>query len=131
MFSAAVHTAEAAAKCPALKVSPNSQNAASAKPALATAATAWQTRSSRRSASIIRACSVPFFFALWQARGADVDPPTFVRPRSYMKPMSEPRRLDRWDLGVCVALAAGYLTLLLSTVHDLGYARDEGFYFQA
>src|SRR6478735_6009359 len=44
---------------------------------------------------------------------------------------SEPRKLDRWDLAVCVVLALAYLSLLLSTVHDLGYARDEGFYFQA
>lgn len=42
-----------------------------------------------------------------------------------------PRELDRWDFAVCAALALAYLTLLLSTVHDLGYARDEGFYFQA
>ena len=45
--------------------------------------------------------------------------------------MTEPRKLDRWDLAVALSLAACYLTLLLSTVHDLGYARDEGFYFQA
>ena len=42
-----------------------------------------------------------------------------------------PRKLDRWDFALCAALALGYLTLLLSTVKDLGYARDEGFYFQA
>jgi 4-amino-4-deoxy-L-arabinose transferase-like glycosyltransferase len=29
------------------------------------------------------------------------------------------------------ALGLGYLGLLLATTHDLGYARDEGFYFQA
>jgi 4-amino-4-deoxy-L-arabinose transferase-like glycosyltransferase len=45
--------------------------------------------------------------------------------------MTEPRKLDRWDWAVCVVLAGAYLTLLLSTVRDLGYARDEGFYFQA
>src|SRR6187549_1507264 len=45
--------------------------------------------------------------------------------------MTEPRKLDRWDLTVCLLLAGCYLALLLSTVHDLGYARDEGFYFQA
>jgi len=45
--------------------------------------------------------------------------------------MIEARKLDRWDAAVCVLLSALYLTLLLSTVHDLGYARDEGFYFQA
>ncbi|HEX7671853.1 MAG TPA: glycosyltransferase family 39 protein, partial [Polyangiaceae bacterium] len=32
---------------------------------------------------------------------------------------------------IAIALAAGYVTLLLHTVHDLGYARDEGFYFRA
>ncbi len=46
-------------------------------------------------------------------------------------PLSTTRKLDRWDLAVCVVLAVAYITLLLSTVHDLGYARDEGFYFQA
>ncbi len=45
--------------------------------------------------------------------------------------MTEPRAFDRWDLAVCALLAAAYLALLLATVHDLGYARDEGFYFQA
>ena len=45
--------------------------------------------------------------------------------------MTEPRKLDRLDLAICVALGAAYIALLLSTVHDLGYARDEGFYFQA
>src|SRR6201986_3451068 len=45
--------------------------------------------------------------------------------------MNEARKLDRWDWACCAVLALGYLTLLLSTVRDLGYARDEGFYFQA
>jgi len=45
--------------------------------------------------------------------------------------MTEARPHDRWDLAVSVVLAIAYLALLLSTVHDLGYARDEGFYFQA
>ena len=45
--------------------------------------------------------------------------------------MSEARRLDRWDFAVCALLLLGYLGLLLSTAHELGYARDEGFYFQA
>ncbi len=45
--------------------------------------------------------------------------------------MNGPRKLDRWDGACCAVLVLGYLTLLLSTVHDLGYARDEGFYFQA
>ena len=45
--------------------------------------------------------------------------------------MDEARKLDRWDWAVSALLAIAYLTLLLATVHDLGYARDEGFYFQA
>jgi len=45
--------------------------------------------------------------------------------------MTEARKLDRWDLAICGVLSLSYLALLLSTVHDLGYARDEGFYFQA
>jgi 4-amino-4-deoxy-L-arabinose transferase-like glycosyltransferase len=32
---------------------------------------------------------------------------------------------------IAVLLMALYMTLLLRTVHDLGYARDEGFYFRA
>jgi 4-amino-4-deoxy-L-arabinose transferase-like glycosyltransferase len=32
---------------------------------------------------------------------------------------------------IALALAAGYVALLLATVAHLGYARDEGFYFQA
>jgi hypothetical protein len=45
--------------------------------------------------------------------------------------MIESRKLDRLDYALCAALWLGYLVLLLSTVKDLGYARDEGFYFQA
>ena len=45
--------------------------------------------------------------------------------------MTDARALDRWDWLVCALLAGSYLALLLSTGHDLGYARDEGFYFQA
>ena len=45
--------------------------------------------------------------------------------------MTEARKLDRWDAVWAVLLGLGYLLLLLSTVWDLGYARDEGFYFQA
>lgn len=32
---------------------------------------------------------------------------------------------------IALVLGASYVALLLSTVHDLGYARDEGFYFHA
>lgn len=32
---------------------------------------------------------------------------------------------------LALALGAGYLAMLLGTVHDLGYSRDEGFYFHA
>ena len=35
------------------------------------------------------------------------------------------------DLAVAFGLGALYVVLLLRTVGDLGYARDEGFYFQA
>src|SRR6478609_1372282 len=126
MFSAAVQTAAAAAKCPAPKVSFSSQKAASAKPTLASSATPWQTRVNRRSASFIRAGSVPFFHALWQARRRDVD-----HEQLFRELMDEARKLDRWDWAVSALLAIAYLTLLLATVHDLGYARDEGFYFQA
>jgi hypothetical protein len=45
--------------------------------------------------------------------------------------MTDARKLDRWDWTVCAVLGVSYLALLLSTVHDLGYARDEGFYFEA
>jgi len=44
----------------------------------------------------------------------------------------KPPTLQRWiDRGICAGLFGGYLAALLSTVHDLGYARDEGFYFHA
>jgi 4-amino-4-deoxy-L-arabinose transferase-like glycosyltransferase len=39
--------------------------------------------------------------------------------------------LDRWDALVAAGLGVSYLTLLLGSVKNLGYARDEGFYFQA
>ncbi len=45
--------------------------------------------------------------------------------------MTHARRLDALDFTLAAALALSYLALLLSTVGDLGYARDEGFYFQA
>ena len=35
------------------------------------------------------------------------------------------------DLAIALGLGAAYLALLLGTVKSLGYARDEGFYFQA
>lgn len=35
------------------------------------------------------------------------------------------------DPAIAFALAVGYVALLLGSVHDLGYARDEGFYFRA
>ncbi len=37
----------------------------------------------------------------------------------------------RWDWLIASTLCAVYCLWLLSTVRDLGYARDEGFYFQA
>src|SRR5690606_3365312 len=36
-----------------------------------------------------------------------------------------------WDWMIASALVVVYCVWLVSTVHDLGYARDEGFYFQA
>lgn len=39
--------------------------------------------------------------------------------------------LDRWDALIAAALGGSYLALLLGTVRNLGYARDEGFYFHA
>ena len=43
------------------------------------------------------------------------------------------RPLPAWapDAAIAVALVVGYVALLLATTHNLGYARDEGFYFQA
>jgi Dolichyl-phosphate-mannose-protein mannosyltransferase len=35
------------------------------------------------------------------------------------------------DCALCLSLMGGYLATLLRSVRDLGYARDEGFYFQA
>ena len=45
--------------------------------------------------------------------------------------MTDARTFDRLDRVLSALLFCGYLALLLSTVKDLGYARDEGFYFQA
>lgn len=36
-----------------------------------------------------------------------------------------------WDTAIASVLVVGYCLWLVSTVHDLGYARDEGFYFHA
>jgi 4-amino-4-deoxy-L-arabinose transferase-like glycosyltransferase len=44
---------------------------------------------------------------------------------------SLPRVFDRWDALIAAALGLSYLALLLGTVGNLGYARDEGFYFYA
>ena len=38
---------------------------------------------------------------------------------------------DRWDALIAAALGSTYLSLLLGSVRNLGYARDEGFYFHA
>ena len=45
--------------------------------------------------------------------------------------MSVARTRKIEDLGIAFTLGAGYVAWLLRTVKDLGYARDEGFYFQA
>ncbi|HVY48826.1 MAG TPA: glycosyltransferase family 39 protein, partial [Minicystis sp.] len=44
---------------------------------------------------------------------------------------TEAVRARRGDLLVAWSLAVAYVALLLRTTKDLGYARDEGFYFQA
>lgn len=55
-------------------------------------------------------------------------------------PQNEPRRaraslVERlsgaWDWLIASTLVVVYCVWLVNTVHDLGYARDEGFYFQA
>src|SRR6185295_10251184 len=40
-------------------------------------------------------------------------------------------RLGKIDALLAAGLSLGYLCALLVSVKDLGYARDEGFYFQA
>ncbi|HEY6555955.1 MAG TPA: glycosyltransferase family 39 protein [Polyangiaceae bacterium] len=47
--------------------------------------------------------------------------------------MSVLSRIARWlrDPLIALLLGGGYVALLLATAHDLGYARDEGFYFDA
>jgi hypothetical protein len=45
--------------------------------------------------------------------------------------MSMHEKDRRQDLAVALLLGAGYTTWLTRTVQNLGYARDEGFYFQA
>jgi 4-amino-4-deoxy-L-arabinose transferase-like glycosyltransferase len=42
-----------------------------------------------------------------------------------------PQKQRFTDVAVATLLALGYVALLLATVKDLGYARDEGFYFAA
>jgi 4-amino-4-deoxy-L-arabinose transferase-like glycosyltransferase len=41
------------------------------------------------------------------------------------------RREGLFDAAFALALASGYVIALVKSVKDLGYARDEGFYFQA
>jgi 4-amino-4-deoxy-L-arabinose transferase-like glycosyltransferase len=45
--------------------------------------------------------------------------------------MSDRKKLGLVDLGAALALAIGYVTWLVKTTANLGYARDEGFYFTA
>lgn len=45
--------------------------------------------------------------------------------------MNAPRRRKLEDASIALALGGAYTTWLVRTVKDLGYARDEGFYFQA
>lgn len=51
--------------------------------------------------------------------------------RRAVHPKGGSRDRDWVDPAIALGLVVGYVALLLSTVHDLGYARDEGFYFQA
>ncbi|HEY1534188.1 MAG TPA: glycosyltransferase family 39 protein [Polyangiaceae bacterium] len=44
---------------------------------------------------------------------------------------SSAKKLARLDFLIAAVLFVTYLALLLATIKDLGYARDEGFYFQA
>lgn len=61
--------------------------------------------------------------------------PTPAEPRAApAAPAAAPSRATvprAVDVALALALAGGYLAWLLSTVSDLGYARDEGFYYQA
>ncbi|EYF02485.1 ArnT family glycosyltransferase [Chondromyces apiculatus] len=45
--------------------------------------------------------------------------------------MTQPPRSPWVDRAIAAALALGFVALLLGTAGDLGYARDEGFYFNA
>ncbi|HTQ06208.1 MAG TPA: glycosyltransferase family 39 protein [Polyangiaceae bacterium] len=45
--------------------------------------------------------------------------------------MTGQKPLERLDARIAVGLGGGYLALLLSGVHSLGYTRDEGFYAYA
>lgn len=45
--------------------------------------------------------------------------------------MKPARRLDTIDAVIALVVCVGYVALLVRTVRDLGYARDEGFYFVA
>jgi 4-amino-4-deoxy-L-arabinose transferase-like glycosyltransferase len=51
--------------------------------------------------------------------------------RPWLKRWHEPNERGWQDVVVAGAIAIAYLVLLLATVDDLGYARDEGFYFDA
>ncbi|WP_437932169.1 glycosyltransferase family 39 protein [Sorangium sp. So ce291] len=48
-----------------------------------------------------------------------------------MRPTARPAPLALADGALALAFAAAYVALLLATAGDLGYARDEGFYFFA
>lgn len=53
------------------------------------------------------------------ATGGEVIPAAVIQPS------------NRWDWAIAALLVVIYCTWLVNTVRDLGYARDEGFYFQA
>ncbi|WP_438030489.1 ArnT family glycosyltransferase [Sorangium sp. So ce233] len=48
-----------------------------------------------------------------------------------MRRPARPAHLAPADGAIAIAFAAAYVALLLATAGDLGYARDEGFYFHA
>ena len=53
------------------------------------------------------------------------------RWRRWLLELGQPQPSGWVDRGLALFIAFNYVLLLLLTVRDLGYARDEGFYFQA
>lgn len=55
---------------------------------------------------------------------------TAPRPRA-VGPVARVRALSRWDWLIAAVLGVAYVAILVNSVGELGYARDEGFYFHA